>query len=145
MPKPIGQTVSIVGTLVIGQAAVAAGLVSPLMVITIAIAAISSYAIPSYTMSNALRLIRFPLLFLSAMFGLLGYLAGLIAIDIHLMSIRSFGTPYLAPLTPFNKSGFRDIFVRSPWWRMTNRPGLARPKDKVRQASRQKPAPPSKK
>lgn len=145
MPKPIGHTVSIVGTLVIGQAAVSAGLVSPLMVIVIAIAAISSYAIPSYTMSNALRIIRFPLLLLTAMFGLLGYLAGIIALDLNLMSMRSFGTPYLAPLTPFDKSGFRDIFTRSPWWKMSERPGLARPKDKKRQASNLKPKPPSKK
>lgn len=145
MPKKIGQTVSIVGTLVIGQAAVTAGLVSPLMLIVIAVAAISSYAIPSYNMNNTLRLLRFPLLFLSATFGLLGYLAGIIALDLHLMSLRSFGTPYLAPLTPLDKSGFRDIFTRAPWWKMSKRPGLARPKDKTRESSNLKPKPPSKK
>ena len=118
MPRPLGQTVSIVGTLVIGQAAVTAGLVSPLMVIIIAVAAISSYAIPAYNMSNSLRFIRFPLLFLSTLFGLLGYMAGLIVISFHLMSLRSFGTQYLAPVIPLQRSSFRDVFIRAPWWRM---------------------------
>jgi hypothetical protein len=145
MPKPLGQTVSIVGTLVIGQAAVTAGLVSPLMVIIIAVAAISSFAIPAYNMSNSLRLIRFPLLFLSALFGLLGYLAGLIVISLHLMSLRSFGTPYLAPVIPLNSSSARDIFARAPWWRMIKRPDLARPQDQNRQsANDMKPKPPKK-
>lgn len=142
MPKPLGQTVSIVGTLVIGQAAVSAGLVAPLMVIIIAVAAIASYAIPAYNMSNALRLIRFPLLFLSALFGLLGYLAGLIVFGLYLMSLRSFGTPYLAPVIPFSGSGVKDVFARAPWWRMMKRSDLARPQDQIRQADDLKPKPP---
>jgi spore germination protein KA len=146
MPKPLGQTVSIVGTLVIGQAAVSAGLVSPLMVIVIAVAAISSFAIPSYIMSNSLRLIRFPLLFLSALFGLLGYIAGLMVISLHLMSLRSFGTPYLAPVIPFNSnSSVQDVFTRAPWWKMNKRSALARPQDQTRQNSNDlKPKPPKK-
>jgi spore germination protein KA len=146
MPKPLGQTVSIVGTLVIGQAAVTAGLVSPLMVIIIAVAAISSYAIPAFNMSNSLRLLRFPLLILSALFGLLGYLAGLIVISLHLMSLRSFGTPYLAPVIPLNRSSAtRDVFTRAPWWQMIKRSGLARPQEQTRQTSDDlKPKPPRK-
>jgi hypothetical protein len=145
LPKPIGQTVSIVGTLVIGQAAVTAGLVSPLLVIVIAVAAISSFAIPTYNMSNTFRLIRFPILIATAFFGLLGYLAGIIVILLHLMSLRSFGTPYLAPVMPFDKSGNKDVFIRVPWWKMYKRPGFVRSKDSIRQASNMKPKPPSKK
>lgn len=146
MPKPIGQTVSIVGTLVIGQAAVTAGLVSPLLVIIIAVAAISSFAIPSYAMSNSLRLVRFPLLFLSAIFGLMGYLGGIVIIMFHLMSLRSFGVPFLAPLIPFQKNGLRDVLLRSPWWMMSHRPDASRALEKQRQSSgTMKPAPPRKK
>ncbi|NPV93490.1 MAG: spore germination protein [Firmicutes bacterium] len=142
MPKPIGQAVSIVGTLVIGQAAVAAGLVGPLMIIIIALAAISSYTIPSYTMGNTLRLIRFPILISTALFGLFGYLGGLIVLLLHLMSLRSFGTPYLAPVVPLDLSGNMDVFVRSPRWDMSARPVLARAKDPTRQGPDQKPKPP---
>jgi hypothetical protein len=145
LPKPLGQAVSIVGTLVIGQAAVSAGIVGPFLVVVVAVTAISSFAIPSYSMSNAFRLIRFPVLFSTALFGLLGYLASIIAILLHLMSLRSFGTPYLAPVIPFNKSGIEDVLVRVPWWKMLRRPEFVRPKDKVRQASKLKPKPKSKK
>lgn len=143
IPKPLGQTVSIVGTLVIGQAAVSAGLVAPLMVIVIALAAISSYAIPAYNLSNAMRMIRFPLLALSALFGLFGYLAGLIAVSFHLMSLRSFGTPYFAPVIPYDNSAAKDVFIRAPWWKMITRPSLTGVRDRNRQPLRgQKPHPP---
>lgn len=143
MPKPIGQTVSIVGTLVVGQAAVAAGLVSPLLVIVIAVAAISSFAVPSYNMSNAFRLIRFPILIATACFGLLGYLASIIVLLMHLMSVRSFGTPYLAPIIPFQEGGNKDVFARAPLWKMTKRPNFLRTKDSKKQASNTKPKPPT--
>lgn len=146
IPKPLGQTVSIVGTLVIGQAAVTAGLVSPLMVIVIALAAISSYAIPAYSLSNTMRMIRFPLLFLSALFGLFGYLAGLIAVSFHLLSLRSFGTAYFAPMIPYDQNSMKDIPVRGPWWRMIRRPGLARVREPLRQPmDTTQPGPPRKK
>lgn len=145
LPKPIGQAVSIVGTLVIGQAAVSAGLVSPLLVVVIAIAAVSSFAIPSYSLSNTFRLIRFPVLFTTAFLGLLGYLTSIIVILLHLMSLRSFGSPYLAPVIPFNKSGNKDVFIRVPWWKMLTRPAFVRPQDSQRQATNLKPGAPPKK
>jgi hypothetical protein len=145
LPKPLGQAVSIVGTLVIGQAAVSAGIVGPFLVMVVAVDAISSFAIPSYSMSNVFRLIRFPILFATALFGLLGYLASIIVIILHLMSLRSFGTPYLAPVIPFNKSSNKDVLVRVPRWNMMKRPEFVRPKDKIKQASKLKPMPKSKK
>jgi hypothetical protein len=144
LPKAIGSTVTIVGTLVIGQSAVQAGLVSPLMVIIIAVAAISSYAIPSFEMNNTLRIIRFSLLFSTAIFGLFGYLAGVVAILLHMMSLRSFGSPYLIPVILFITNGNNDVIIRAPWWSMLKRPRLGRPKNKVRQTKGQKPKPPSK-
>jgi hypothetical protein len=145
MPKPIGQTVSIVGTLVIGQAAVTAGIVSPLLVIVIAVAAISSFALPSYDLSNTFRLIRFPILLATSVFGLLGYLAAIILILLHLMSLRSFGSPYLAPVIPFDKSGNKDVLIKVPLWNIFKRPKTNKPEDRIRQAPKMKPEPPPKK
>ncbi|MFX4262531.1 spore germination protein [Pelotomaculum propionicicum] len=143
MPKAIGQTVGFVGALIIGQGAVAAGLVGPALVIAIAIAAICSFAIPAYNMNNSLRLIKFPLIFLSAIFGILGYLAGIMAILLHLLSLRSFGAPFLAPAVPLDKSGFRNVFIRAPRWSMKERPGYSSPKEVKRQTGRSlnKPGP----
>lgn len=145
LPKPMGQTVSIVGTLVIGQAAVQAGLVSPLLVIVVAVSAVSLFAIPSYSLSNTFRFVRFPILLASAFLGLFGYLAGIIVVLLHMMSLRSFGTAYLAPVIPFNKSGINDVFIKAPWWKLSKRATFARPKDRIRQAASQKPKPPTKK
>ncbi|HLO11676.1 MAG TPA: spore germination protein [Pseudoneobacillus sp.] len=125
MPKPVGQAVSIVGSLIIGQAAVQAGMVSPFMVIVVAITGISSFAIPNYAASFSIRLIRFPLLIASGTLGLLGFAAAFSIIAIHALSIRSFGESYLAPATPFQPSDQKDLIFRFPWWKMDKQPQLA--------------------
>jgi spore germination protein KA len=101
LPKAVGQTISFVGELVIGQAAVEAGIVSAGMVIVVAITAIASFVIPAYNMSISLRILRFILMILAASFGLYGVMLGMIAIVLHLSSIRSFGIPYMSPFGPF--------------------------------------------
>lgn len=133
MPRALGQIVGIVGALVIGQAAVSAGLVSPLLLIAVAVAAISTFAIPSYSMGNAVRIIRFPVLFITSFFGLMGYLTCLATLLLHLISLRSFGAPYLAPVIPYDNTGIKDVLVRAPWWKMAHRPGFVRAKDRSRQ------------
>jgi spore germination protein KA len=144
MPSSVGQTVSFIGALVIGEAAVAAGLIGPATVIVISLAAICSFAIPSFTMNNSVRIIRFPLLFLSSTLGILGYLGGIIAIDLHLLSLRSFGAPYMAPLEPFDKSSIKDVFIRAPWWKMGMRPSDSKTNNKNREITNMKPKPPQK-
>ena len=91
---------------VIGQAAVTAGLVSPLMVIIIALSAMTSFAAPDYSIMNAIRLLKFMLLFLTGTFGLFGFMMGINIIAIRVASTMSFGIPYTAPAAPFN---MRDI------------------------------------
>lgn len=125
MPKPVGQAVSIVGSLIIGQAAVQAGLVSPFMVIVVALTGIASFAIPNYAASFSIRLIRFPLLIASGTMGLLGFAACFFLLAIHAVSLRSFGEPYLAPASPFKPSDQKDAIVRFPWWKMISQPELA--------------------
>jgi spore germination protein KA len=131
MPKPIGQAVSIVGSLIIGQAAVQAGLVSPFMVIVVAVTGISSFAIPNYAASFSIRLIRFPLLLASGWFGLLGFATVFFLVVLHALSIRSFGEPYLAPASPFRPSDQKDILLRMPWWSMDRQLSIAEQRFRV--------------
>lgn len=125
LPKPIGQTIGIVGALIIGDAAVKAGLVSPLMVIVVGLTAVSNYAIPYYDFSLAIRLIRFPFMILAGALGFFGVSVGLYILAIHLLGLRSFGVPYLSPISPLHiRAMLQDTFVRAPRWAMKSRPEL---------------------
>lgn len=132
MPRTIGPAVSIVGTLVIGQAAVDAGVVSAVMVIIVALTAICSFLFPAYGLSNTIRVLRFPLMILAAMFGLFGVMFGIIVIILHLCSIRSFGVPYLSPFAPFIIQDQKDAFLLLPRRRLLTRPRLVNQKNVVR-------------
>lgn len=122
IPSAIGQAVSILGTLVIGEAAVRAGIVSAPMVIIVSLTGISSFIVPSYSIGLTLRLLRFPIMLLAGSFGLLGLSIGVFLVMLHLSSMQSFGTPYLSPLTPFHWSDFKDFIIRAPWPLMRKRP-----------------------
>ncbi|MDD4237623.1 MAG: spore germination protein [Desulfotomaculaceae bacterium] len=143
LPRAVGQAVSIVGALVIGQSAVQAGIVSPLMVIVVAITGIASFMIPSYNLAMAMRLIRFPLMLLAATLGLFGVMTGVLAMLIHMAGLRSFGVPYLAPLAPLKISDLKDFMVRAPWWAMHKRPTELARRNERRIAPDLKPHTPS--
>lgn len=127
LPGAIGNTIGIVGALVIGDAAVSAHLVAPQMVIVVAITAIGSFTVPSMEASYPIRLLRFPLMLLAAAFGLYGVMLGLLAILMHLVHLRSFGFPYLEPLAPLKLNELRDVFLRAPRWQMMLRPQFREP------------------
>jgi spore germination protein KA len=132
LPQQIGGALSIVGVLVIGQAAVSAGFVSPITVVVIALTTIGSFATPAYNAALALRLLRFPLVIMSGIFGLYGVMVGLILIANHLLSLRSFGVPYLSPVVPGNFKGMLDTVTRGPLWLMTKRPTMLHPPNEFR-------------
>lgn len=142
LPRAVGQAVSIVGALVIGQAAVQAGFVSPVMVIVVSITAIANFSTPSFAMAIAARLIRFILMGLATVLGFYGIMLGLMFMAIHLCSLRSFGIPYMMPLAPFNPRNQQDVFVRFPVWAMKNRPTFISKGNMVRTGENQKPGPP---
>ncbi|WP_025805987.1 spore germination protein [Bacillus licheniformis] len=142
LPKAIGSAVSIVGAIVIGQAAVQAGIVSPAMVIIVAITAISSFATPSFSMAISARLVRFFFILAAATTGFYGIILGLIIMFVHLCSLRSFGVPYMTPFAPFILKNWGDAIVRLPWWTHEKRPELIGNDNKVRQGEYQKPEPP---
>lgn len=132
LPQQVGGALSIVGVLVIGEAAVSAGFASPITVVVIALTTIGSFATPAYNAAFALRMLRFPLIILAGMFGLYGVMIGLILIVNHLISLKSFGIPYLSPAVPGNFQGMKDLLIRSPLWFMKNRPTQLRTSNKQR-------------
>ena len=100
MPRAAGSAISIVGALVLGQAAVQAGIISAAMVIVVSVTAIASFVIPNYEMSTAIRTLRFGFMILAGMMGLYGVIIGLIILTLHLCKLKSIGLPYMAPIAP---------------------------------------------
>ncbi|PJO43062.1 spore germination protein [Lysinibacillus xylanilyticus] len=147
MPRSIGSAMSIVGAFVIGTAAVEAGIISAAMVIVVSITAIASFVSPTYNLAISGRILRFGFMALAASFGLLGITIGLIALLLHLCSLRSFGVPYMSSLAPFNLSDQKDAFIRLPIWKMFTRPRLINQQNIVRQqdSASAKPEPPKNK
>ena len=129
LPKPIGQTIGIVGGLVIGEAAVQAGVVSPIMVIVVAVTAISSFAIPSYSAGIAFRILRFATMLAASMLGLFGIVLTFIMITLHLIRLKSFGVPYSAPFAPVMPRDWRDLIIRAPMTFLTQRPAFMQTKN----------------
>lgn len=145
MPRAVGQTVSIVGALVIGQAAVEAGLVSNVLVIVVAFTAIASFVSPIYNFSISTRLLRFFLIFAAALAGLYGILLFLIIMVAHLASLRSFGVSYLTPVAPLIMEDQQDVFVRFPIWSNKTRPTYLKTEQNIKMNEIKQPSPPKKK
>ncbi|WP_245308322.1 spore germination protein [Halalkalibacter urbisdiaboli] len=122
MPRAVGQAISIVGTLVIGQAAVEAGVVSSFLVIVVALTAMAGFVSPIYSFANSARLLRFGLILITAVLGLYGTLLGIIMILAHLASLRSFSVPYLAPMGPFILEDQTDTLLRLPLKMLNRKP-----------------------
>lgn len=115
VPKPIGQTISIIGAIVIGQSAVQAGIVSAPIVIVVSLTGIASFIIPHFELGLAFRLLRFVIMILGGTLGLFGLIVGIFLIFYHMVTLESHGMPYMHPLAPLVWQDWRDIFVRAPW------------------------------
>lgn len=136
LPQQVGGALSIVGVLVVGQAAVAAGFASPITVVVIALTTIGSFATPAYNAAIALRMLRFPMVILAGLFGLYGVMIGFILIQNHLLSLKSFGVPYMSPIVPGNFQGMKDSVMRAPLWWMPRRPTQLHTPNKERLGSK---------
>ena len=141
LPRQIGSAVTIVGALVVGEAAVSAGFVSAPMVIIVAFTGIASFTAPHYSLELAIRFLRLPLIILGGTLGMLGIMFGIIAIAIHLCSLRSFGVPFMAPFAPLRINDLKDSAIRVPWWLMSKRPSFLGRLNKYRLGRDQKPGP----
>lgn len=133
MPRAVGSAISIVGALVIGEAAVSAGIISSAMVIVVSLTAISSFVAPAFNMGIAVRILRFGFMILAATFGMFGIMLGVVLMVLHLCSLRSFGVPYLAPFAPLILTDQKDAMLRFPFWAMFSRPRLINQKDITRE------------
>ena len=100
LPTKVGQTIGIVGGIVIGQAAVTAGLTSNILIISVALSTVASFITPSYIMSSALRAVRFGLILFAGWWGLYGLYIGLLMMVIHFLRLSSLGNPYVTPFVP---------------------------------------------
>lgn len=131
VPSPIGPTIGIVGALILGQAAVSANIISPIVIIVVALGGLSSFSVSDISMNYAIRLIKFLFIFAASMFGIFGMTSLFIAGIYYMVSIKSFGVPYLSPKSPgFISSGdtiFRRIISNERF-----RPGYLKPKDIVK-------------
>ncbi len=131
LPTSIGTTISFVGAVVLGEAAVTAKLVSAPIVIIIALTGITNFLIPK--MLAALNIVRLVFLFLSAFLGLYGYVFGVIGLFIHLYSMKSFGIPYMLDIGSLQTQDIKDTAIRVPWWVMNYRPKLINKLDRIRE------------
>lgn len=129
LPGANGNTIGIVGGLIIGQAAVDANIVSPIVVIVVALTALCSFAVPNEEFATAFRILKFMFIFLCGSLGLFGFLTGLLVVLIHLSHLESFGIPYLAPFVGADLNGYqdeRDTFLRLPLNFLKKRPVYTR-------------------
>ncbi len=132
VPSPIGPTIGIVGALILGQAAVQANIISPIIIIVIALSGLSSFIIIDVSMNFAIRMIRFLFIFSAGFMGIYGVAALFIIGLFYLISLKSFGTPYFAPMTPHVYSS-KDLIIRHVPLKERFRPGYLKPKDMVKQ------------
>ncbi|MNE46580.1 Spore germination protein A1 [compost metagenome] len=117
-----------------GQAVVEAGIITPIMVIVVALTGIASFALPAYNLSIAGRLFRFYFMVLGGMFGFYGITLGLIVLVAHMNSLRSFGVPYLTPISPFVLQSQKDIILRFPMWMQKSPKQSGNKKEEIRVA-----------
>ena len=135
LPGPLGNTIGIVGGLIVGQSAVEAGIVSTIVVIVVALSAIASFAIPNEEFVSVYRLNKFFIIIASAFLGLFGFILALLVLAIHLSELKSFGVPYMVPVVARDKdSSWKkgDFIFRAPIKRMGKRPLWANPNNRER-------------
>lgn len=114
LPTKVGQTIGIVGGIVLGTAAVQAGITSNILIIIIALCALSAFTTPNYVMGNVIRILRFPIIFLAGFWGFYGIMFAFCLLIIHLLRLSSLGAPYLQPFYPPRWKDMADSVIRLP-------------------------------
>lgn len=132
LPTKVGQTIGIVGGIVIGTASVEAGLTSNVLLIIVALSALASFTTPVYKMGNTIRLLRFPFLIFAELWGLLGVIFCFAILLTHLLRLTSLGRPFLEPLYPLRVKDFKDALIRLPFSKQSTRPEYLRTEQPVR-------------
>lgn len=139
LPGQMGNTIGIVGGLIVGQAAVEAGLVSTIVVIVVALAALASFTIPNESFASAYRLLKFFLIFVSAIWGLYGFVLGMLLLAIHLSGMTSYSIPYMTPAVSSGTGEYessKDFILRLPIYLMRKRPVFTKEGERIRMRKR---------
>jgi len=129
LPSSIGQTLTVVGGLIIGDASIRAGLVSPSVVVVGAITAVTSVTLVNQSLSTIVSVIRLAIFLVSSIIGMYGLILCLILFVAYLSKLHSFGLPYLAPISPLNVKDLATSYLRIPWTKIKTRPGIIHPID----------------
>lgn len=133
LPKAVGQTVAVVGGLIVGEAAISAGITGPTSLVVSAVTAVATFTLVNQSLSGTVTVLRFFVLSLCCLFGMLGFFLSMFLIVIYLSSLTSFGIPFLSPISPIH---FRDVLyslVEFPWKLNKKRPEMYSPQDTNRQ------------
>ncbi|ANA82682.1 spore germination protein [Paenibacillus glucanolyticus] len=129
LPKAVGQTIAVLGGLIIGDAAIRAGLTSPTMLVVSATTAVATFTLVNQTLSGTVSVIRLYVLAWSSFLGMLGFFMGMMSIIAYLSVLESFGLPYLAPLSPLTPKDVVSAVLKKPWFFSRRRPEMLNPID----------------
>jgi len=137
LPIAIGQTLSVVGGLIIGDAAIRAGLTSPAMLVVIATSFVATFTLVNQSLAGVISIVRLFTLFISALFGLWGFMVAVFFVFLYCASLRPFGVPYLAPVSWKSIQDMFSVYFRIPWKKLKNRPKMLNPNDATKQGGTQ--------
>ena len=133
LPKTVGTAMSILGGIVVGQAAVSANILSPLVVVIVSLAGIAGFIVPNQDLSSGIRVVRFILSVVAAIGGFFGLAVGLIVLLTHLCSLDNYGVAYLSPFVDVDESNHKDTLFRFPIKYFTKRPQKIVPENRMKQ------------
>ncbi|GGJ66300.1 hypothetical protein GGR02_001660 [Anoxybacillus voinovskiensis] len=131
LPMAIGQTLSVVGGLIVGQAAINAGLAAPGTVVMAAISLVATYTLVNQALSGAVTMIRFFIVAMASFLGMFGFIVALFVILLYLSNLSTFGIPYLTPLAPLEKRDIWKVFIPSGWKKFKKRPSMLKTDDEL--------------
>ncbi|NLP43959.1 MAG: spore germination protein [Peptococcaceae bacterium] len=132
IPGIVGNTLGIIGALILGEAAVSANIVSPVLIIIVALTGLSNFALPNYSLAFGVRILRFCFIFAGAVLGFFGLALAAVLLTLMLVNLKSFGVPFMSIVAPRTKRG-KDIVLRWPLWMQEKRPDFLNPLDSQRQ------------
>ena len=138
LPKAVGQTVSVVGGLVVGDAAIRAGLASTTLVVVASITAVASYTLVNQSLIGTVSIIRLLNLAIASFLGIYGFILALIGVVLYMSRLESFGVPFLSPLAPLKMEDILLAVLRKPWLYKNKRPKMLQTIDNTRQGNRGK-------
>lgn len=134
LPASLGQTMTVVGGLIIGDAAIRAGFMSPSVLVIGAVTHVFGSMVPNHSLNATVSILRFGLFFVSAAFGLYGFFCGVVLLLAYLSTLQSFGLPYLSPMSPLDRADLPQALFNLPWAWRRKRPNAVNTQDSTRKA-----------